>query len=171
MDRMCKVPLSSEEYLCPATAAINVIFSAGNILGLGPASDPVRIGKEAMACTIQVHMDWCCIITQTILADCSNQLVTIRYDSTSSTISCRFFGQSTGTKSCYIQYGLCSNESGQFTGPGANVTSSNMTLSLKLNITNKNLEYCYRVTASNLTYTTIIEGKIGNNYSLHHEPY
>jgi hypothetical protein len=158
MSGMCEVSTDIEEYLCTTTAAINVTFSAGNILGLGPSSDPIRIGKQIMYSTIPRGLIEYNIII--IPADCSNQLVTIRYDLTSSTISCQFFDQSTEIKSCYIQHGLCSEEIDRYTG--SNITSSSMTLSLKLNISDPSHEYCYRVTASNSTHTVIVEGQIGN---------
>ena len=90
------------------------------------------------------------------LTGCTNRFLNVTYDSNTNILTCSFQDQPlTGTnKSCNITYGPCNQN---WTQSVENVSTSD-TIHLKLNIDLS--KYCYRVNASNGTFTIFIE-KLG----------
>ena len=90
--------------------------------------------------------------------DCTNQFVEIQYSSATSTISCIFLSELDGSeKSCSIRYGECNQE---LTEMAAGNTTTSSVIMLNLTLTSSDSQ-CYVATASNGTYTVMVDGSIG----------
>ena len=90
------------------------------------------------------------------ISGCTNQFVKVEYDSAASTITCTF-NQLDNFENllCDIRYGRCGQE--LFDSSSSTTTSNVATLKAKVSGTT-----CYLVTASNGSYTVMVEGSIGN---------
>ena len=97
-----------------------------------------------------------------LLTECSNDLVNVTYDEESSTITCTFFdAQNIAGKSCIIEYRICNSQLiGQSLEASSTPESPNI-VTLNLRSIDSNQPYCYNVTASNISYTVIVMGRIG----------
>ena len=100
------------------------------------------------------------------ITECDNRFVSIEYNSTEFTFSCRFLNEfDTSQKSCSVQYGNCDEGLSMMTPVNSSFSRS---ISLKLNQTSLSgdASYCYIVTATNESYTARIEGILKSNVSL-----
>ena len=89
------------------------------------------------------------------------------YDGESSTITCTFYDpQNITGKSCIIEYRICNLQlMGQIESLEASSTpESPNVVTLNLQSIDSNQPYCYNVTASNVSYTVIIMGRILGEY-------
>ena len=91
------------------------------------------------------------------VSGCTNQFVKLEYDSAAFTITCTF-SQSDNFEnlSCDIRYGRCGQE---LSDSVPSTTTSTNTVTLNLRVSGA---ICYLVTASNGSYTVLVEGIIGN---------
>ena len=94
--------------------------------------------------------------------ECANNLVNVTYDRESSTITCTFYDPRNITgKSCIIEYGICNFHQVGQTLEGSSTLESPNIVTLQLQSIDPNRMYCYNVTASNVSYTVIVMGRIG----------
>ena len=90
-----------------------------------------------------------------LITGCTNEFVNVEYLSTTSTITCAFLDQTdTSIKSCSVMYGQQCEE---MLIPGSQQNSTaedpySITLSVPENIN------CYEITASNGSFTIVVEG-------------
>ena len=91
-----------------------------------------------------------------------NRFLAVKFDSSGSTITCIFLNQQDNSeKSCSIAYGLC-GENPHLSSQGVPTSTSNSII-LQLQFENKTeFDYCYLVTASNGTFSVIVEGRFGD---------
>ena len=96
-----------------------------------------------------------------LLTECFNDRVNVTYDGESSTITCTFYDpQNITGKSCVIDYRICNSQlMGQSLEASSTPESPNI-VTLKLQSIDSNQLYCYNVTASNISYTVIVMGRI-----------
>lgn len=79
-----------------------------------------------------------------------------------SILTCTFLNQpnSMETRSCRIDYQLCSLESEEFSTFEVNTTSNVAAINLKM-LQGSSGTYCYNVIASNGTFTIKVNGQLG----------
>ena len=98
-----------------------------------------------------------------LLTECFNDRVNVTYDRESSTITCIFYDpQNIIGKSCIIEYGRCNSQQvGQTLVSEASTTPKSPNIvTLNLQSIDSKQSYCYNVTASNVSYTVIVVGRI-----------
>ena len=87
---------------------------------------------------------------------CTNEFVSVQYDSITSTITCDFLDEmDISIKSCSVMYGQCDQM--LVHGSQQNGTANSITLRVP-----ETFE-CYKVRASNDTFTIIVEGRMSMN--------
>ena len=86
----------------------------------------------------------------------------VEYDPSTATISCTFVNElNSSQKSCHVEYGMCDKVMNFKFAQNSTTDSSLSTVTLKLNITAMNSNTCYVVTATNGTFTVIVNGSFG----------
>ena len=97
-----------------------------------------------------------------LLTECFNDRVKVTYDRESSTITCTFYDpQNITGKLCVIVYGRCNSQQLRKTlGSSTPIESPNI-VTLHLQLSDPNQMYCYNITASSVSGTIVITGRIG----------
>ena len=86
----------------------------------------------------------------------------MEYKTKDKTVLCTFLNPlDTSQKSCSVRYGQCGQELSRRMESESRDGGSNNVISFKLNIEGNDQTLCYAITASNSTYTIIVEGQIG----------
>ena len=89
--------------------------------------------------------------------ECENHFVDISYNSADSTITCTFLNKMDNTtKSCSVRYGPCDNVNKTINDDGHRKLPNTVVLQ----VTNPNSSFCYVVTASNGSFTLVVEGRL-----------
>ena len=100
---------------------------------------------------------YCLLVDIICISGCTNHFVKMEYDSAASIFTCTF-SQSDNFEnlSCDIRYGRCGKE---LSDSVSSTTTSTNVVTLDVSVSGA---ICYLVTASNGSYTVLVEGNIGN---------
>ena len=102
-------------------------------------------------------------------ADVPNAFVQLSFDMVLKTVTCLFIHQhDTSTKHCSIMYGLLGKACNILGYQSSSNTSNHVQIGLPIDylLHQSPKEYCFRVTASNKTFTVIVEGSLNFNFTI-----
>ncbi len=102
-------------------------------------------------------------------SDVLNNFVQLSFDVVLKTVTCLFIHkQDTGTKHCNIMYGLLRKTCNAIGHQSSSNTSDRVRIGLPIDHQSRQSpkEYCFRVTASNETFTVLVEGSLNFNFTM-----
>lgn len=100
---------------------------------------------------------YCLLFVDMCISGCTNQFVKVEFDSAASIFTCTFSQlDNFENLSCDIRYGRCGQE---LSDSVSSTTTSTNVVTLDVRVSGAT---CYLVTASNGSYTVLVEGIIGN---------